>query len=183
MNKRTYDYFTSLDIPIVSIYGMTETSGAATTWSQSQAKMFTCGVPLKGTQMKLHNPDDDGTGEICMKGRNMFMGYFKNEKATLDIYDKEGFVHSGDLGSLKDGFVTITGRIKELIITAGGENVAPILIEDIFKQECGYCSQIMVVGDDRKFLTALITLKVNVDMKTGIPSNQLTNDTKIALKN
>ena len=64
-----------------------------------------------------------------MKGRNMFMGYFKNEKATLEMYDKDGFIHSGDLGTMKSGFLEITGRIKELIITAGGENVAPVLIE------------------------------------------------------
>jgi len=67
-----------------------------------------------------------------MKGRCMFMGYYKNAKATQEMYDEDGYVHSGDLGSLHDGFLEITGRIKELIITAGGENIAPILIEHVF---------------------------------------------------
>ena len=96
-----------------------------------------------------------------MRGRSIFMGYFKNEKATKEIFDNKGFIHSGDLGIMKDGFLEITGRIKELIITAGGENIAPILIEHAFKEECPICSNIMVVGDDRKFLSCLITLKVN----------------------
>lgn len=84
---------------------------------------------------------------------------------------------------MKDGFLEITGRIKELIITAGGENVAPILIEHAFKEECPICSNIMVVGDDRKFLSCLITLKVNFNMKENTPTSELTNECKIYLKN
>ena len=76
------------------------------------------------------------------------MGYLKNEQATRDTIDNEGYVHSGDLGKIdKDGFLHITGRIKELIITAGGENIAPVPIEDQFKLECLACSNIMLVGE------------------------------------
>lgn len=116
-------------MPPLGLYGMTETAAAATTWSMRHAKAYTAGYPLPGIEFKIDNPDKDGIGEICMKGRNCFMGYYKNEKATMEVYDNEGFVHSGDLGILKDGFLDITGRIKELIITAGGENIPPILIE------------------------------------------------------
>jgi long-chain-fatty-acid--CoA ligase ACSBG len=117
-----------------------------------------------------------------MKGRNIFMGYFKNEKATAEIFDNEGYIHSGDLGTMHDGFLEITGRIKELIITAGGENIAPVLIEDVFKEECPICSNIMIVGDNKRFLSAIITLKVNLDVKTNTPSHTLSNECKIQLR-
>lgn len=132
MNKRTQEYFASLDMPPLNVFGMTETAGAVTTWTYSKNKVYTSGLPIDGVHFKIENPDKDGIGEICMKGRNMFLGYFKNEKATREVYDLDGYVHSGDLGSLKDGFLEITGRIKELIITAGGENVPPIPIEHQF---------------------------------------------------
>ena len=81
--------------------------------------------------MKIFNPDNDGIGEICMKGRHRFMGYYKNDKATIETIDTYGYLHSGDLGSInKYGELIIQGRIKELIITAGGENIAPLLIEE-----------------------------------------------------
>jgi long-chain-fatty-acid--CoA ligase ACSBG len=79
------------------------------------------------------------------------------------MFDQDGFIHSGDLGIIKDGFLEVTGRIKELIITAGGENIAPLTIEEVFKEVCPMCSNIMVIGDNRKFLAALITLKVNLN--------------------
>lgn len=110
----------------------------------------------------------------------MFVGYFKNEKATRETIDPEGYVHSGDLGKIdEDGFLQITGRIKELIITAGGENIAPVLIEDKFKEHCSVCSNIQIIGDDRKYLSAIISLKVDVDVtKNGKPSKNLTQDTQ-----
>lgn len=95
-----------------------------------------------------------------MRGRSCFLGYYKNEKATKETYDSDGFVHSGDLGTLKDGFLEITGRIKELIITAGGENIPPFIIESNFISVCPILSNVIVIGDKRKYLTALITLKV-----------------------
>ncbi len=101
------------------------------------------------------------------------MGYFKNEEATKSTIDAQGWVHSGDLGKLdKDGFLTITGRIKELIITAGGENVAPIPIEDKFKEEFPPCANIVLVGENQRFIACLITLKVN-PAPTGLPTQNL----------
>ena len=97
--------------------------------------------------MKIFNPGKDGVGEICVKGRNRFMGYFKNEKATMKSIDDQGFLHSGDLGIIENGELLIKGRIKELIITAGGENIAPLLIEDKINKYLPIVSKSMVVGD------------------------------------
>lgn len=119
-----------------------------------------------------------------MKGRCVMMGYLKNEKATTESIDPQGYFHSGDLGRLdEEGFVYITGRIKELIITAAGENIAPTNIEDNFKLECPISSNIIVVGENRKFLSALITLKVNPDPATGAPTQILTTEVQDFLKN
>lgn len=88
------------------------------------------------------------------------MGYFKDDAATKSTIDEEGFLHSGDLGRLdKKGNLIITGRLKELIITAGGENIAPVLIENDIKRNMKFVSNCMVIGDKRKYLTVLLTLK------------------------
>jgi len=89
------------------------------------------GTAVPGTEMKIHKlSEKDEEGEICMRGRNICMGYFKNPEDTAKTIDVEGFLHSGDLGRIKEKRLFITGRVKELIITAGGENIPPILIEN-----------------------------------------------------
>ena len=100
------------------------------------------------------------------------MGYKDNEQATLDAIDEDGYFRTGDQGRVDKGrFLKITGRIKELIITAGGENVAPVPIEDFFKAECPACSNVMLIGEGQRFMAALITFKVELDMKNaGLPS-------------
>ena len=102
---------------------------------------------MSGCNMKITEPDDEMRGEIRIKGRLVMMGYFKNEQATRECIDKDGYFRSGDQGKFEDGWLKITGRIKELIITAGGENIAPVPIEDNFKLECPACSNIMVIGE------------------------------------
>lgn len=110
------------------------------------------------------------------------MGYLKNERETRKVVDDEGFSHSGDLGYFDErGFLHITGRLKELIITAGGENVAPILIEDKLKELCPILSNVMVVGDDRKYLAAIITLKSIFDLQTGEGEDKLPDHARAAL--
>jgi long-chain-fatty-acid--CoA ligase ACSBG len=104
------------------------------------------------------------------------MGYLKNEKATREVFDEQGYFKSGDQGRLDGKFLKITGRIKELIIGAGGENIAPVPIEEAFKKECAACANIMMVGEQQRFMGALITFKVDVDMKTGQPSTNLTQE-------
>ena len=138
---------------------------------------------MEGCDLKIVNPDENGQGEVCMRGRNIMMGYLKNEEATKGAIDTEGFFHSGDLGKIEEGGrMSLTGRIKELIITAGGENVAPVPIEDNFKFECEACSNIMLVGDYKKYIAALITFKADINPKTGFPSRNLAAEAKICFK-
>jgi long-chain-fatty-acid--CoA ligase ACSBG len=138
--------------------------------------MASCGEKMVGTDMMIYEPDKEGNGEICYKGRNRFMGYYKNESDTQNTIDSQGYLHSGDVGKIdKRGNLTITGRIKELIITAGGENVAPVLIENELKEEIPFISNAMVIGDKRKYLVVLFTLKYVVDSEgklTTTPSEQ-----------
>jgi len=159
--KETLDYFMSLYIPIYEIYGMSECSGPQTVNVPGKHKTGTAGPALPGCEMRIMDPDAQGNGEICYRGRHIFMGYMKNDKATADTIDDQGFLHSGDIGRVDgDGFLSITGRIKELIITAGGENVPPVLIEDEIKKELqDVISNVIVIGDRKKFLTCAITLK------------------------
>lgn len=107
------------------------------------------GEAISGTDLIISNPDDEQKGEIRIYGRHVMMGYKDNEKATMESIDENGFFRTGDQGRIDNGrFLKITGRIKELIITAGGENVAPVPIEDLFKGECPACANIMVVGEN-----------------------------------
>lgn len=135
------------------------------------------GKPLPGTQIKIFNPDESGVGEICIRGRNVFMGYLNNPEATFEVMDSEGYFHTGDIGCLdpQTGFLDITGRQKELIITAGGENVSPIPIEIAIKEACPIISHVVVIGDERKYLTCLLTLKCKMDHQTrgGKPTQEL----------
>ena len=106
------------------------------------------------------------------------MGYYKDRKNTVQAIDSNGFLHSGDEGCFdEDGTLWITGRIKELIITAGGENVAPVLIENQIKSRMGFISQCFLVGEQRKFLVALLTLKVDINPDLS-PSQSLTQECK-----
>ena len=102
---------------------MSETCGAHVLHSTSRYKLDSAGFTLPGCDTMISQPDSQKEGEVCMRGRNIMMGYLDNEKATKDTIDADGFLHSGDLGKIdQDEFLSITGRIKELIITAGGEN-------------------------------------------------------------
>ena len=129
---------------------------------------------MSGTHMKITEPDDEGKGEIRIKGRMVMMGYLKNEKATMECIDDDGYFRTGDQGTFEKKYLKITGRIKELIITAGGENIAPVPIEDNFKLQCPACSNIMMIGENQRFMAALITFKVVVDLANGgVPTNNL----------
>jgi long-chain-fatty-acid--CoA ligase ACSBG len=164
ISRDTLNYFLALNLPIMEVYGMSEVSGPQTIgipWNFKGYSTGSVGKRIPGTVIKIDKPDAHGNGEICMMGRNVFLGYMKNAKATAESFDDEGFFHSGDVGRFdNDGLLHITGRIKELIITAGGENIPPVIIEDEIKKRIGaIVSNIMVVGDRKKFLSALITLR------------------------
>lgn len=145
-------FLASLDLPILELYGQSEDCGPTTTNRPGAIKIGTVGQAWPGTEVKLA-PD----GEILVKGPNVFMGYFKNDEATAsDLID--GWLHSGDLGAFdEDGFLSIVGRKKEIIITSGGKNIAPKNIEAALKN-LELVSQAVVIGEQRRFLTALLTL-------------------------
>lgn len=169
----TLEYFMSLDMPLYELYGMSESSGPHSFSFLGSVKMGSVGRTMPGAETWIAQPDEKEQGEICMRGRHVFMGYMKNAESTRNTIDGEGWLHSGDLGKVdKEGFIAITGRIKELIITAGGENVPPVLIEDNLKAALPAISNAMLIGDKRKFLSCLITLKNEPDAD-GNPTDKL----------
>ena len=151
----TLEFFMSLGIPIAEIYGMSECTGP-TTISISQPGRYRtgwAGPAMTGTEISLgeHN-------EILMRGRHVFKGYYKNEAATAETIDAQGWLHSGDVGEYDDtGFLKVTDRMKELIITAGGENIPPQVLESRLKA-IPVINQVVVIGDRRKYVSALLTL-------------------------
>lgn len=177
LKKTSVDYFASLDIILNNVYGLSETTGGLTTHKTTDFRLSCAGEALSGTHIRIANPDKNGEGEITVAGRLIMMGYLKNEDATKECIGKDGYFRTGDLGKLEEGrFLKITGRIKELIIGAGGENIAPVPIEDKFKQFCPACANIMMIGEQRRFMSAIISFKVDIDMATGQPSKNLTNE-------
>lgn len=164
ITKETLEYFMSLNIPLMELYGMSESSGPHTVSVPTAFRLTSCGKVMPGCKTKLEKPDKDGNGEVCFWGRHVFMGYLNMPDKTAEALDDEGWLHSGDLGKHDQyEFLYITGRIKELIITAGGENIPPVLIEDAVKAEAPIISNAMLIGDKLKFLSMLITLKCVVD--------------------
>jgi long-chain acyl-CoA synthetase len=152
ISKDVIEFFASLDIIVHEIYGQSEDNGPTTFNLPGRTKFGTVGVPLPGIQVKIAED-----GEILVKGPNVFLGYYKEPAATQETLI-DGWLHSGDLGEFdREGFLTITGRKKEIIITAGGKNIAPKNIEAAIK-ESPLVSEAVVIGDRRKFLIALITL-------------------------
>jgi len=179
-NNNTFEYFLSLDIRILEIYGMSECSGPHTVNTPSEQGVGSVGQSMKGCKTKIdadiNSPTDTTTGEILMSGRHVMMGYMGSEERTAEtvIDSEEGWLRTGDVGMIdSDGFLFITGRIKEILITAGGENVPPVPIEDDIKQELPCVSNAIVVGDRQRFLSCLLTLKTEVDQETASPTNKL----------
>jgi long-subunit acyl-CoA synthetase (AMP-forming) len=149
----TLEFFLSLDITLLEVYGMTECSGPATFSKPDRFRVGSAGVAIPGTEVRV-----TAEGEVCMRGRHVFLGYFRDADATREAVDVEGWLHSGDIGTIdSDGFLQIVDRKKEIIITSGGKNVAPVPIELRLKGILGV-SQAVVVGERRRHLAALLTL-------------------------
>jgi long-chain acyl-CoA synthetase len=152
LGPRLGHFFRSLDLRILEGYGLTETTAPATVNLTNKFKIGTTGPALPGVGVRI---DDDG--EISIKGVNVFAGYWNNPAATEEVMD-DGWFKTGDIGSLDDeGYLTITGRKKEIIVTAGGKNVAPAALEDPIRAN-PLVGQVVVVGDKKPFIAALITL-------------------------
>lgn len=161
MSPDIKQYFMSLDLPIFEAFGMSESGGAHCFSTLSHFNLNTVGKALPGADTLILNKDENGHGEVCMRGRHVFMGYINELEKTKEAIDDDGWLHSGDLGYVdQNGLMYITGRIKELIITAGGENIPPIHVEHLVLKEVPALSNAFLVGDKRKFLTMLVTLKV-----------------------
>ena len=150
--REVLEFFASLDIVVLEVYGQSEDTGPTSFNQPGRTRFGTVGPAVPGVEVKI--ADD---GEIMVKGRNVFMGYYKDEAATNETLT-DGWLHSGDLGSFDDqGFLCITGRKKEIIITAGGKNITPKNIEAALKNN-ELVNEAVVIGDRRKYLTALVTL-------------------------
>ncbi|MBA3866066.1 MAG: long-chain fatty acid--CoA ligase [Solirubrobacterales bacterium] len=152
INPEILRFFDAAGVLVLEGWGMTETSTAATISSPDDFKVGTIGKPFPGCEVKIAED-----GEILVKGPNVFQGYHKNEEATRETI-VDGWLHTGDIGEIdSDGFIKITGRKKDIIITAGGKNITPANLEAEIKQQ-PLVSQCVVVGDRRPYLVALVTL-------------------------
>ena len=146
-------FFQGIGLPLFELWGMSELSGPGTTNLPGANKIGTVGKPLAGTEVKL--ADD---GELMMRGGNVTAGYFKRPEDTAETFLADGWLVTGDIAEIdSDGFVSIVDRKKELIITAGGKNIAPTKLEGMIKNH-PLIGQVCVIGDRRKYLTALIVL-------------------------
>ena len=157
--KETMDFFDSIDTPIYEVYGMTENFALSHVNVTGERKIGSVGRCTPGGETKLAE-----TTEICTRSRATMLGYMYNKEKTEDAIDSEGWLHTGDLGKVDDdGYYFIIGRSKEILVTAGGENVAPVLLESALKKHLSKISNVMMIGDKRKFVAATFTLTCQPD--------------------
>ena len=153
ISRDTLEFFLALGIPLFEVYGMSECTGPATISVPGRYQTGKAGFCLPGAELKIA-----ADGEVCMRGKHVCQGYLKNPEATAETIDADGWLHSGDIGTIDErGLLQITDRKKDLIITAGGENIAPQVIEGMLRAIPGI-AQAVVVGDRMRYLAALFTL-------------------------
>ena len=145
------EFFRTIGIPLVEVYGQTESTGVATAQPVEDVRLGTVGVAVSGVEVTLgeHN-------EIIMRGGSMFKGYYKNDEATASTL-KDGWLHTGDVGEWRDGQLKIVDRLKDIMITAGGKNLSPTEIENTIKAS-PYIKECIVIGEARKYVSALIQI-------------------------
>jgi long-chain acyl-CoA synthetase len=149
------EYFWTLGVPVYEIYGQTENTAVCTLMPFDDVRIGTVGKPLEGVELRIAED-----GEILTRSPAVFAGYYKDPDATAAAIDPDGWLHTGDVGTIDDGYLTITDRKKDVIITAGGKNVSPSEIENRLKVS-PYVREAMVVGDRRKYLVALIGIEAD----------------------
>jgi long-chain acyl-CoA synthetase len=153
LGERLAHFFRGIGLPVLEGYGLTETTAALTVNLPGAQRIGTVGKPIPGTSVRL---GDDG--ELMFRGGQVFVGYWGSNPAFAEVVDDDGWFRTGDLGEIDDdGFVRITGRKKEILVTAGGKNVAPAVLEDRVRAHA-LVSQAMVVGEAKPFVAALVTL-------------------------
>lgn len=168
--RDTHEFFEDAGVPILEGYGLTETSAPVCINTLETRRIGTVGRPLPGTEVRLA-PD----GEILVRGPGIFGGYHQNSAATAEAFDDEGWFKTGDIGEMsRDGFLTITDRKKDLLITAGGKNIAPQPVENQLKRH-PFVGQAVVIGDRRPYLVALLALdpeaKNELAKRHGLPDD------------
>jgi len=164
LGERLGHFFRGIGLVVLEGYGLTETTAPATVNTPKRTKIGTVGPPLPGTAVRIA-----ADGEICLQGHNVMRGYWDDVKSTEEVLI-DGWFHTGDVGELdEDGFLRITGRKKEIIVTAGGKNVVPATFEDSLRGH-PLISQCMVVGDKQRFIAALITLDTEM-LPTWLTNN------------
>ena len=169
IGRDVLEFFDACGVTVLEGYGMTESCAAGTLNTPAAARLGTVGRALTGTEVAIA-PD----GEVLMRGPHVFAGYHRNEAATSETV-QDGWLHSGDLGELdRDGFLTITGRKKDLIITSSGKNISPDTIESMLR-ETRWISQAVVHGDRRPYLVALLTIDPDelgaLAAEAGVPAD------------
>jgi long-chain acyl-CoA synthetase len=178
LGSRLGHFYRGAGVNILEGYGLTETTAGATLNLTTAQRVGSVGKPLPGTTVKI---GDDG--EVLIKGEIVMRGYWQNDGANNEAFTQDGFFRSGDLGAIdENGFLSITGRKKELIVTSGGKNVAPAVLEDRVRAH-PLVSQCLVVGDNKPFIAALITIDpdaikswIVANKKDGATISDLTND-------
>ncbi|MEV4775172.1 AMP-dependent synthetase/ligase [Microbacterium sp. LWH12-1.2] len=174
LGARLGHFFHSLGVVILEGYGLTETTAPATVNLADKSKIGTVGPALPGVGVRLAED-----GEIEVRGINVFKEYWNNPQATAEAFSEGGWFRTGDIGSFDaEGFLTVTGRKKEIIVTAGGKNVAPAALEDPIRSN-PIIGQVVVVGDQRPFISALVTLDPEM-LPTWLANNGLPADTSLA---
>ena len=158
-------FFMSLGVPIYEGYGMTENLAIATGNTPDKVKLGTVGTPQAGTELKLAED-----GEILVRHPGVFKGYYKNEEATKEVIDEDGWLYTGDVGEYDGEFLKIVDRKKDIIITSGGKNVSPSEIENNIKTS-PFIKEAIVIGDDRKFLSALIGIEYDIVSNWALRKN------------
>jgi long-chain acyl-CoA synthetase len=153
LGDRLGHFYRGIGLVVLEGYGLTETTAALTVNRPDALKVGTVGQPLPGTEVRVAED-----GELLFRGGQVFAGYWENEAATAEVLLRDGWFHTGDVGEIdEEGFVRITGRKKEILVTAGGKNVAPAVLEDRVRAHA-LVSQCLVVGDGQPFIAALVTL-------------------------
>ncbi|HEY2738805.1 MAG TPA: AMP-binding protein [Thermoanaerobaculia bacterium] len=157
ISVETLDFFSSLGLPILEVYGMSECTGPTTFSIPERYRLGSVGFAIPGSEIRIAD-----NGEVLLRGPHVFKGYHKNPEATREALDGDGWLHTGDVGEIDgeidgDGFLRITDRIKELLITSGGKNIGPQILEGKLRQ-IPAVSQAVVIGDRRNYLAALLTL-------------------------
>ena len=153
LGDRLGHFYRGIGLTVLEGYGLTETTAALSANLPDATKIGTVGRPLPGTSVRV--ADD---GELLFRGGQVFAGYWRNDEATTEAVDRDGWFHTGDVGEVDDeGFVRITGRKKEILVTAGGKNVAPAVLEDRLRAHA-LVDQCLVVGDGQPFIGALVTI-------------------------